>query len=131
MGTGFLGSGAYIAFGGTALNADYRTLTWTNEGQIVDASAGSDANVINLVALATGNVTMTMRAPAGGTANWAALQPKQSGTLELGPEGTASGKPRSYVTAIVSSSAMTFGYNAVSEWTISWVFNSAVTNTGY
>jgi len=130
---GYVGKNAYIAFGGTAITSDYRTMEWSEEAGVVDASAGTDAYITQLTTQITGNASLTMRAISGtaGTATWSALANNSEGTLEFAPEGTASGNRKLQVNAIVSSRVDTMGYNSVAEWNINWVFNGQVTDTQY
>ena len=130
---GYVGKNAYIAFGGTAITADYRTFEWSEEAGVVDASAGTDAYVVQLTTQITGNASLTMRGISGtaGTATWNALANNTEGTLEFAPEGTATGNRKLQVNAIVSSRVDTMAYNNVAEWNINWIFNGQVTDTQY
>lgn len=133
MATGFTGSAAYIKFGSTELDAYYRTLGHTEEIDLVEESAGSDANKLYLTALKDGNRDLEIIMPSGtaGTAVYGAVAPGTSGTLEVGPEGTAAGKARSYVTAIVKSRGSPLTYNDITTLSVSFQFSGAVTDTAY
>lgn len=131
--TTYTGKNLYLKFGSTELAADYRTFTPTYQTGLEDASAGSDTGVTRLATLFDGNASATFRSIAGGTATWSALAPQTSGTLEWGPEGTASSKPKYTVTAIVESRSETLAYAGVTEWNITWQFsdNGGVTESSY
>lgn len=133
MSTTYTGSGLYLKFGSTTLEADYRSFTAPQSIGLEDASAGSDVGVSRLATLKDSSHSLTMRAPAGGTAAWAALAEGTSGTLEWGPEGTASNKPKRTVVAIVESREESLSYNGVTEWSISWQQNdpAGVVNSNY
>jgi len=87
-----------------------------------------------LTTLTDGKASLTMRSIAGtaGTALWITHFAKgNEGTLEWGPEGTATGKLRSYVNAIVIGRTPTQEYAGVVEWKIEWQFNGTLTDTVY
>ena len=133
MSTTYTGSGLYLKFGTTTLQADYRSFTPAQSMGLEDASAGADTGISRLSTLKDSTYSLTMRAPAGGTAAWAALAEGTSGTLEWGPEGTATNKPKRTVTAIVESREEGLSYNGVTEWSITWQQNdtTGVVNGNY
>ena len=99
----YTGSGLYLLWNGTSIDAHYRTFSPSEEGDTVDASAGADTHRTYLMTLLDGSASLEMVAQDGtaGTALWAALAPTAPGgspaTLEWGPEGTAVGEPRYHV----------------------------------
>ena len=129
----YVGKNAYIAFGGTALQADYRTFEWSETIGVEDGSAGSDSWVRQIQTLTTGNASLTLRGISGtaGTAAWKALAPGQEGTLEYGPEGTSSTNRRLYVNAFVESRAEPLAYAGVTEWNFTFAFDGDITDTVY
>lgn len=132
--TAYTGKNLYLIFGGTALQADYRSFDPTEEMGVEDASAGSDAAVTRLTTLKDGNASLTMRSISGtgGTANWiTGLAVGNEGTLEWGPEGTATNNRRSHVNAILTEKNETLAYADVSEWNITWEYSGEVTHTTY
>jgi hypothetical protein len=132
--TGYTGTALYLAFKGTALNADYRSFDDGQEIDLVDASAGADANKTYLTALKDGTADGEFADQTGGTAATALYNlcvPGAEGTLEWGPEGTATNKPRHYVNAIVKSRKKGHPYNEHVMVTISWQFSGAITDGAY
>jgi hypothetical protein len=126
------GQNLYVAFGGTELQADYRSLELATEVGLVDASAGSDANRTYLPTLKDGTAELTLVAQADGVGATAPRQlcaEGESGTLEWGPEGDAAGKPRRYVDAIVSSFEERVPYDDLVEFRITFQFSGELTNT--
>ena len=128
----------YLAFGGTVLDTDFRTLTDDQSASLIDGSAGSDTHIPYIVGLIDGGVQITLvhqayNAANSGTIQYAALEPGNTGTLEWGQEGTASGRPKNTVLAVVESRSVPFNYNDLTLITASFKFNSAtgVTKTTY
>lgn len=133
--TGLTGDGAYIAFGGTVLSTNYRQLTANKSIGLVDQSAGADTGITRLTLLLDSNFSVTTKLPAGttGTVNWVNLNEGDSGTFEYGPEGTATGSKRAYVTAILESIADDVPYAGIIIRTFNFTQsdNAGVTVTTY
>lgn len=127
----YTGKNLYLLWSGTAINSDYRSFSPSETIGTVDASAGSDAAVTKLTTLKDGSASLDMVAPAGGTALWAGFEPGTEGTLEWGAEGTATGKPRNYVNAIVTGRDDSHTYNDIVTWSISWEYSGEMTGTSY
>ena len=121
----YTGSALYLKFGSTELDADYRSFEPNFSMGLEDASAGSDAAVTRLTTLKDGSASLTMRSIVGGTAALASLTEGTGGTLEWGPEGTATGKPKNTVVAIVESLSESLGYNSVTEWSVTFQQNDS------
>jgi len=129
--TGALGTNAYIAFKGTVLDTNFRSFSQAETIDLVDQSAGSDANKTYLTALKDGNSPLTFKYKAGDTAQWGLVALGAEGTLECGAEGTAAGKPRSYVNAIVSGRTKSMSYNDLIVVDVTFQFSGAVTDGTY
>jgi hypothetical protein len=108
--TGTTGKNAYIAFGGTALNTNFRTVDIDNSMATVDQSAGADTGITRLTTLEDSTFSLEVKRPAGGTTNWITIQVGTQGTLEIGPEGTATGKPKASVVAILNRFSTSIPY---------------------
>lgn len=127
----FAGSSLFLKLGSVELTSDSRKFNAEETIDIVDASAGSDAYKPKITTQKDGTASVELVAQAGGTVLWSALAPGVSGTLEWGEEGTVSGKPRHYVTAIVSKRNREVPYDGIVVLTADFVFNSVVTDTVY
>jgi len=130
---GFTGHAAYVKFGDTVLNTYFRTLTPSEEIDLVEKTAGDDDDKTWLATVKSGTWDGEFVMPAGtaGTAVWGAVVPGTSGTLEVGPEGTAADKPKHTMTALVRSRGKPLTYNDVTTFSVSWQINSAVSDTVY
>lgn len=112
-GVGITGKNAYIAFGGTVLSTDFRTLSFEDSIGTVDQSAGADTGITRLTLLRDGSFSIEVKRTAGGTTNWETLIPGVEGTIEVGPEGTATNKPKATVNAILVSKSVPVTYNDI------------------
>lgn len=121
----YVGSSLYLKFGTTELQGDFRSLSVTETIDIVDASAGSDTHRTHLGTLESGQASVELVDQAVGTAVWAAVDIGTSGTLEWGPEGTATGKPKHTVTAIVTNRAKEIPYDDIVTLTVDFEFSDA------
>lgn len=127
----YTGKDLYLKYGTTVLSADFRNFDQEEDVGLVDASAGNDANRTYLTTLKDGKATAELVHQTGGTAVWNALAPATSGTLEWGPEGTATGKPKHSVVAIVMSRKKVMPYEDIVVITPEFQFSGAVTDTTY
>jgi len=129
----YSGTNLYLKFGSTVLDGDYRRFDVKETMDLVDASAGSDTGTTHVTTLTNGQATLELVDQTGGTALWAAVANGTSGTLEWGPEGTASTKPKYTVTAIVSERARSVGYNDVVTLNVNFQFsdNAGVAQSSY
>ncbi len=129
--TGFVGKNLYLKFGSTVLNTDFRAFSESEEMGIIDESAGADVGRSYLTTLYDGTGTGQIVIQSADTTTWGALARGTEGTLEWGEEGTAAGKARHYVNAIVTSRAKTMDYADLVVGNIAWQFNGAITDTTY
>ena len=127
----YVGKAMYLSFGGTALASDYRTFESNETNDTVDSSAGSDTYKHKLSTLIDGSCRLELVEQAGGSVNWNLLTPGTEGTLLWAEEGTASGKQRHSVLAIVKGRAKKVAYNDVTIQNLDFDFNGAVTNDNY
>ena len=120
----YSGSQLYLKFASTVLSGEYRTLTVSETQNVADASAGDDTGTTRVSTLTDATFTVEMVALAGtaGTAIWGAVDPGAQGTLEWGPEGTATTKPKYTQYVIVAGRDQNIVYNDVVTWSIT--FNS-------
>lgn len=127
------GKDAYIKFGSTVISTNYRTLNPTRTANLVETQAGNDANKTFAVSLKEGSATVELVDPGGtaGAALVGALAIGTEGTLEWGPEGTAAGKPKHTVNAIVSNFNETYPYADLRVFNVTFTFNGAVTDGAY
>lgn len=125
-GTHFVfGTAGYIKFGTTVLSVDMRNFQPDEEVGTVDQSSGNDTSRTYLTTLKDGKSSLEILLQPGGTAVWAATAPGTAGTLEWGEEGTAIGKPKHSVNAIVKSRKRAMPYDGVVTATIDFQFSSA------
>lgn len=119
---------------GNSIASNYRSFEPAEEIKVEPASAGSDVPETYLTTLTDGKASLTMRSISGtaGTALWIThFALGNEGTLEWGPQGTATGSLRSYVNAILLSKTPTEEYAGVTEWKVEWQYSGVITHTVY
>ena len=124
----------YLAFKGTSIAADFREFSVSEEIDLVDTSAGADVAKTYITALEDGTASLTALDQTAGTATtylFNLCDKGAEGTLEWAPEGTATGKPRHYVNAIVNSREMSMPYDDAVEISVEWQLSGVVTDTVY
>jgi hypothetical protein len=122
----------WIYSGGTvALNGDYRTCSWTPSVSNTETTAGSDTHQTFLPTVKNATASIGMVAQTGGTAMIAALAAGNSGTLIIGPEGTASGKPKITFPSFSNGAQFTYPYAGTVEFTCSFTETAAYTEGSY
>lgn len=130
----YTGSALVLQFKGTIISTKFRSLNTKEEKDLVDQSAGNDVAKTYLGALEDGDASLEFLDVAGGTAAtalWNLCDKGAEGTLEWGPEGTATTRPRHYVNAIVKNRERDFPYDNVVEGKIAFQFSGVVTDTAY
>ena len=127
--TRYTGKDLYVAFGGTGLTSDQRSFTVTREQETADITAGADgfrafkATIKNF----TASLEILADSSATGTAMLGAIQEGTEGTLEWGPLGTASGKPKNEVPVIVTSVSITLNFDDAVVYSIDFQGQGAFT----
>ncbi len=121
----YTGSAMYVKFGSTVLSSRYKSWEETQEAGLAEASAGSDTLRTYLSTLDDGSATLELLEASVGTALFNAVAPRTSGTLEWGPEGTTTGKPKYTVVALVKSRKRTVVHDDVTKLSLEFQFNSS------
>lgn len=129
--TEFKGGNAYATWvhaGGTlVLSSDYRSISDAPSVALLNARAGTDAYETYIVDAKDGQTTITMLAQEGGTALLTALAEGTSGTLNIGEEGTATGKPKTSFPAISMGAQRNIQYNNLVEISVTFQQNGTRT----
>lgn len=129
--TGATGRSFYLMFGSTVLDTNYRTFTTSDSLDLIDQTAGDDTRKTYLSGLTDGTASATIKYKAGDTAVWAALATGTSGTLHWGEEGSVSGKPHHYATALVTGRGAAINYNDLIVVDVSWQLSGTVTDSTF
>lgn len=132
VGDRVLGKNAYVAFKGTAMQADYRTLDINHMIDLVDISAGSEAAKSYETALKDGDAKLTLGYTASGTAGTPVyannLVVGTKGTFTWGHEGTTAGNPKGEVVAIVKDVSDTIKYDDIITFAVTFQFSGDLTS---
>lgn len=117
--------------GTTALQGDYRSVNWQPAVDFAETTAGSDTHRGRIATIKDATAAIALVDQTGGTAVYAALQPGVSGTLIIGPEGTATGKRKITFPAISAGGQYTYPYNDVVTIACTFNGNGAFTDGAY
>src|SRR5512139_3664753 len=134
--TAFSGSAMYLAWvhaGGTlVLNTDFRQFDWTPTLSLIDSTAGADTFREYIGGIGEGgDISLSCVMQTGSTATISALARAAVGTILYGPEGTATGKPKSTIPAISKGPAYSQPYDDVVEFKVSFQQSAAETNASW
>lgn len=122
----------WIYSGGTiSFAADERSVSWSPSVETVDATAGADTVRKRLTTFkdATASISMVDQTNAAGTAS--ALDAGVSGTLIIGPEGTATGKRKITFPSFSQGAKYSWPFDGVAEITCDFMANGAYTDSTY
>lgn len=124
---------SWITGGTITLQGDFRSLKLAPTVDLYDASAGSDTHKSRVVGIKDMKVDVSLVMQSGGTASdfGTALAEGVSGTLIVGPEGTATGNRKYTIPAISLGAQINIPYNNVVDMTNSWMGNGAFTRGAY
>jgi hypothetical protein len=118
----------WVWSGGTVnLDGDYRTCTFTSSVDVVDGTAGADANKVKYMGMKDATANVSLVAQTGGTAMNAALVAGNVGTLTIQPEGTATGKPKITFPSFSTGASYEYPYNDVALLSCGFEANAAYT----
>lgn len=132
--TAFAGSSLYAEWvysGGTVvLDTDFRTFSYTPVLSLIDSTAGADSYREFIDGIGEGgDPTFTLVMQTGATVLLTALARNTNGTLNVGVEGTASGKPKLVIPAISKGPQYDVPYDDIVTLTASFQQSAAETST--
>jgi hypothetical protein len=113
------GANMYISWASNAgpvtLQGDYKTFTYTPSIDLYDQSGGGDTNKSYVNGIKDGQAAIMVLMQTGGTATTNALVEGASGTLTVGPEGTAATKQKIVLPAISQGAGYNWPYDNLVE----------------
>lgn len=122
----------WIYSGGTInLNTDFRTATYSPSIDQAEDTAGADTNKTYVNLQKDGKVSFGGLMQTGGTTTTVGLVEGTSGTIIIGPEGTASGKQKLTIPAISLGANYNWPYNGLVEISCDFQQNGARTDGSY
>ena len=117
----------FIYPGGTiSLNGDYRKADLNQTTDLLDQSAGADADRTFVPGIKDKQFQLTTVYQEGGTVLIDAIKDGTSGTLLVSPEGTATGKRKMTIPVLVASRTQPFAYDGLVEVSVTFQGNGAV-----
>ena len=120
---------SWIWSGGTVvLNSDYRSVSFNPSIAYEEVTAGSDTQVGRLTTIKDATASIELVMQTGGTAMGTALQPGNSGTLLIQPEGTAVGKRKITLPCYCDGAVPSFPYANVAVISCGFTGSSTIGN---
>ena len=117
---------SWIYSGGTVvLDTDQRNYSYTPSVDMYDQTAGADTWHTSITGAKNGQVAWAHVYQGGGSAVVQALEAGNAGTLIVGIEGTATGKPKNTIPAISQGAVVNVQYNNLIEVTCNFQQNGA------
>lgn len=120
----FAGSALYLTWihsGGTlVLSTESRNFTYSESGETIDVTAGSDATRRKISSFKSSTAALNYTAQSDGTATLSALAFGTKGTLVWGEAGTATGAPKTTLPAMSLGVSRSVPYADVVTYDISW-----------
>jgi len=131
----YSGSALYADWITTAATAvfstDFRRVSYAPAIDIIDETAGADANRLKIASIKDGRVDIEYVGQGDGTAMTNAFAEGTSGTVTIAPEGTASGKEKITVPGIAMGAQRDQPYADVVSIRVSIEQNGARTDGNY
>jgi len=106
-------------------------VTWSPSIAYAETTAGSDTHVGRLTTLKDATASVELVNASGGTALYAALAPGVSGTLIIGPEGTATNKRKISFVCYSDGAQYAQPYADVATVTCGFTGNGVYTDGAY
>lgn len=123
----YAGTASYVEWvysGGTAvLSGNYRTASYSQNAETIDATAGSDTRAVKLPGIISGGFSVAGLMDTGGSVGNKAgtlFYAQQIGTIVYGPEGTAAGKLKITIPAVMLTFERNTAYNAAAEFSMTF-----------
>ena len=118
----------WIHTGGTInLDSDYRSLNTNDNVDMAETTAGADADKTYIATIKDSTIDWSGLYQSDGTALINALAIGTGGTLEIYPEGTATGKRKETYPVIVTNCKTNYPYNEVVAVDVTFQKNGAKT----
>lgn len=127
------GKDLYIEFGGVDLSADFTAVSVSDEGELVDVTAGADTyHYFISLARRNGNADYEGFYDGSTTTAWDAIAPNTEGTLIIAPKGTESGNPKwEWSRALIESRSADIPFDEGVTVSATIQFSSQVAETAY
>ena len=127
--TELTGNALWATFGATVLTADFHSFDESQSSNLVDATAGSDADRTYIALQKDGQISFTtlILAAGSGTVIYDAVAPGTEATLIWAPRGSTATYEKFSVNAIVADRAVTWPFDNVGELSVTFQRSGAQT----
>ena len=125
------GKDLYVTFCGTAMSGDFTSVSFNEEGDLVDLTAAADA-FHYYASLNCKDGECTLEAFYGGSATFVNVAVNTAGTLIIAPKGTAATNPKyTWSRAIVKSREQSLPYDDGVTISVTFQLSSAFAESAW
>ena len=116
-----------VTYAGQAIEGDGRSISYTETADILDDTTYGADNKTKQAGLLDGNGSFEALDTSGTwSAAWQAIQPGDSDTMIIYPEGNSAGKRSVTFTAVINSRSVDFPYDGLATMSMSFDISGAV-----
>lgn len=124
----YRGKDLEVSFAGTVISGDGRSVSYEESADVLDDTTYGADNRTKQAGLLDGSGSFEALDQTGAWATeWQAIDPGQSDTLIIYPEGNTSGKRSVTFTAVISNRSISFPYDGLATFSMSFEISGAVT----
>jgi len=123
----YRGKDLEVVFAGVTISGDGRSVSYEESADILDDTTYGDDNRTKQSGLKDGSGSFEALDQTGTwSAAWQAIQPGDSDTMAIYPEGNTSGKRSTTFTAVIGSRSVDFPYDGLATLSMSFEISGAV-----
>jgi len=124
----YRGKDLEVSFGGTVISGDGRSVSYEESADILDDTTYGDTNRTKQAGLLDGSGSYEALDQTGAWATeWTTIQPGDSDTMIIYPEGNSAGNRSASFTAIIGNRSISFPYDGLATLSMSFEISGAVT----
>jgi hypothetical protein len=123
----YRGKNLLVNFDAVDISGDGRSVSYEESADILDDTTYGDDNRTKQGGLLDGSGSFEGLDKTGTwAADWQAIQPGDSGTMSIYPEGSGGGNRKVTFTAVIGSRSVTFPYDGLATISMSFEISGAV-----
>ena len=126
----YRGKDLEVDFNSVAIQGDGRSISYEESADILDDTTYGDTNRTKQAGLLDGSGSFEALDSTGDwSAAWEAIDPGQSATMDIYPEGNTSLNRKVSFTAVIASRSISFPYDGLATFSMNFEISGAVTES--